>query len=91
MEGTFVYPDGTDLPSVTKVAVRNAFCGVPEAAMRRMVGENAIDVFGLDRATLQRIANEIDALTVAEIAAPIDQTPPVASTQAFRNGPGPWW
>ena len=31
LEGTFVYPDGRDMPSVTRLALRNTFCGVPPA------------------------------------------------------------
>ena len=49
LEGTFVYPEGRDMPSVTRLALRNTFCGVPPEETLRMVGQNAIDVYGLDR------------------------------------------
>ena len=44
LEGTFVYPDGRDMPSVTRLSLRNTFCDVPAAAARRMVGEAQIDL-----------------------------------------------
>ena len=61
LEGTFVYPDGRDMPSVTRLSLRNTFCDVPAAATRRMVGENAIEIFNLDADALQTIARQIDA------------------------------
>ena len=90
VEGTFVNPEGRDMPSVTRLALRNTFCDVAPDRMRRMVGGNLIDVFDLDRDALQRIASEIDAPTAAEIAEPIDAVPAGASTHAFRSGNGPW-
>src|SRR3954471_10237426 len=38
LEGTFVYRDDDELPSVTRLALRNTFCGVATAETRRMVG-----------------------------------------------------
>ena len=37
-----------DMPSVTRLALRNTFCDVPPAETLRMVGQNAIDVYDLD-------------------------------------------
>ena len=50
LEGTFVYPDGSGDTSVTRLALRNTFCDVPAASTARMVGGNAVEVFGLDSA-----------------------------------------
>src|SRR5436190_163629 len=47
-ESTFVHRDVRDMPSVTKLALRNTFCAVPAAKTRRMIGQNAISVYGLD-------------------------------------------
>ena len=90
LEGTFVYPDGRDMPSVTRLALRNTFCDVPPAETLRMVGENAIDVYDLDGDALRGIAAEIGAPTLEELATPIDAVPDGASVTAFRSGAGGW-
>ena len=54
VEGTFVHPDGAAMPSVTRLALRNTFCNIPPEHTRRMIGENAIDVYDLDRACARR-------------------------------------
>ncbi len=90
LEGTFVYPEGQDMPSVTRLALRNTFCDVPPEATARMVGQNAIDVYGLDGDALRAIAAEIGAPTLEELATPIDEVPEGASVTAFRSGAGGW-
>ena len=55
-----------------------------------MVGQNAIDVYGLDADALARIAAEIGAPTLDELATPIDEVPDGASVTAFRSGAGGW-
>ena len=90
LEGTFVYHEGRDIPSVTKASLRNTFCDVPAAQTLRMVGQNAIDLYDLDAAALQRIARAIGAPTLAEIGTPIDAVPAGASHTAFRSGSGGW-
>ena len=52
-ESTFVHPDVRDMPSVTRLALRNTFCHVPAAKTRRMIGENAIGVYNLDAVALR--------------------------------------
>ena len=90
LEGTFVYPDGRDMPSVTRLRSANTFCDVPAAETRRMVGENAIEIYNLDADALQTIAREIDAPTIEELGTPIDAVPEGASVTAFRSGAGGW-
>jgi predicted TIM-barrel fold metal-dependent hydrolase len=90
LEGTFVYPDGADLPSVTRLSLRNTFSGVPADKTRRMVGQNAIDVYNLDATALQTIAHQINSPTAAELATPIEAVPEGASLTAFRSGAGGW-
>jgi predicted TIM-barrel fold metal-dependent hydrolase len=90
IEGTFVYPDGTDLPSVTKLALRNTFCKIAPDKAALMVGGNAIEVFNLDVAALESIAAEIGALTPAELATPIDAIPERGAPTAFRTGTDAW-
>ncbi len=70
---------GTDYPHVestwpdTIVSLRNTFAGVPEHEIRAIVGENAVDVYGLDGARLRTIADRIGP-TAAEIARPVDES-----------------
>jgi predicted TIM-barrel fold metal-dependent hydrolase len=90
LEGTFVSPEGRAVESVTRLALRNTFCDVPAAETARMVGGNAIDVYGLDADALRMIARDIDAPTLDELATPIDAVPAGASVTAFRAGAGSW-
>jgi predicted TIM-barrel fold metal-dependent hydrolase len=89
VEGTFVNPDGSGMPSVTRLALRNTFNDVPMDTVSAMVGGTAIDVFGLDRAALQKIADDIGP-TREELARPIDAVPAGASLHAFRSGDTAW-
>ena len=90
LEGTFVYPDGGDTPSVTKLALRNTFSSIAPEKTLRMVGGNAIDVYDLDATALGTIARDIGAPTLDELATPIDAVPEGASVTAFRSGAGGW-
>jgi predicted TIM-barrel fold metal-dependent hydrolase len=90
LEGTFVYQEGRDAPSVTRASLRNTFSSVPEAQIRRMVGENAIDIYHLDARALAGIARHIGAPTIEELGTPIDAVPEGASATAFRSGAGGW-
>jgi predicted TIM-barrel fold metal-dependent hydrolase len=90
LEGTFVYREGRDMPSVTRLALRNTFCGIPRAETLRMVGQNAIEIYNLDARRLQATAAEIGAPTLDELATPIDRVPEGASVTAFRSGAGGW-
>jgi predicted TIM-barrel fold metal-dependent hydrolase len=90
LEGTYVNPEGQDVPSVTRLALRNTFCHVSAAETERMVGGNAVDVYGLDAGALRAIARDIDAPTLDELATPIDAVPEHASVTAFRAGAGSW-
>jgi predicted TIM-barrel fold metal-dependent hydrolase len=90
LEGTFVNPESRDMPSVTRLALRNTFCDIDPEATLRMVGGNAIDLYGLDAAALQAVARDIGAPTLDELATPIDAVPEGASITAFRSGVGGW-
>lgn len=90
LEGTFVNPDGRDTPSVTKLALRNTFCGVDPDTTSRMVGGTAVDVYNLDAGALRAIASQVGAPTLDDLATPIDAVPEGASVTAFRSGAGGW-
>lgn len=85
VEGTFVYPNGGDMPSVTRLSLRNTFHAIPADQTRWMLGENACDVFGLDRSALEIVAKEIGAPTLTELSRPIEVVPEGASHLAFRS------
>ena len=85
-----MFETGRDMPSVTRLALRNTFCDVPAAETRRMVGENAIDVYNLDAVALQTIAARSTRRRSTELATPIDAVPEGASVTAFRSGAGGW-
>lgn len=90
LEGTFVYREDSNDPSITRMALRHTFSNVAPEQTARMVGENAVDVYNLDRKALRSIAADIGAPTFDEIATPIDEIPAGASVTAFRSGEGGW-
>jgi predicted TIM-barrel fold metal-dependent hydrolase len=67
VEGTLTNPTG---PSTTRVAIQLSFAGIPERWARRMLGENAIDVYGLDGEALTKVAERISGPTPTELASP---------------------
>jgi hypothetical protein len=76
---------------VGRQALRYTFAGLPEADVRRMLGENAIRVYGLDGAALQQVARRIAAPSFDDINRPLDAVPTTAHAHslAFR-ALGPW-
>jgi predicted TIM-barrel fold metal-dependent hydrolase len=90
VEGTYLYQSDPSMPSVTRLSLRNTFCDLAPADIRAMVGGNAIDAYGLDRAGLQAIADRIDAPTIDELTTPIDAVPEGASLHAFRSSDTGW-
>jgi predicted TIM-barrel fold metal-dependent hydrolase len=90
LEGTFVNPEGRDVASVTRQSLRHTFCNTSPEDTVRMVGGNAIEIYGLDADALQAVAHEIGAPTLEELSTPIDAIPEGASVTAFRSGAGGW-
>ena len=88
-EGTWQMPDEGDTRSITKLSMRAAFAGVDEPSVRKMAGENAMRVYGLDPHALAVVASRIGAPTIDELTRPIDAVPAGASPFAFRTF-GPW-
>jgi hypothetical protein len=88
-EGTWQYQDDPGATPMTRLALRHTFAGVPSPDVRRMVGENAVAVYGLDPDALRTIARAIAAPTVDELAHPIDRVPDDGGFMAFRTV-GPW-
>ena len=91
LEGTFVYPEGRVMPSVTRLSLRNTFCDVPPVATLRMVGQERHRRLRPRRRRARRPSpREIDAPTLDDLATPIDEVPEGASVTAFRSGAGGW-
>ena len=82
------YPHAEGTWPHTREAMQFTFHDIDPKYTRQYLGDTAIDVYGLDRAALEKIAAEIGP-TVAEIATPC--TPPedeAVGLYAFRTGPG---
>ena len=89
LEGTWKQPEDDAEPAVTRLALRNTFHEVPADATRRMIGENAVRVYGLDVDALHAVAGRIGAPTLRELSQPVVSIPSGASPQAFRSS-GAW-
>lgn len=64
------YPHYEGCYGNTQLCLRQTFAGMPTDEVARILGENAIDVFGLDRAPLRRLADRIGPL-VDEVDQPL--------------------
>ncbi|CAB4777200.1 MAG: amidohydrolase family protein [Actinobacteria bacterium] len=88
-EGTWQLPESGDAESIGLMSMRAAFAGIGEAEVRKMAGENAMRVYGLDPVALASVAERIGAPTVAELTRPLEAIPAGGSPFAFRTF-GPW-
>ncbi|MBV9661084.1 MAG: amidohydrolase [Acidimicrobiales bacterium] len=68
----------------TLPAMRHTFATLPVAPVRRYLGENAIDVFGLDRAELTKLASQIGP-KVDDVAVEFEPPPEMVRGFAFRQ------
>jgi predicted TIM-barrel fold metal-dependent hydrolase len=89
VEGTYLYPFDWQDESMTRLALRFTFAGVPHNQVRAMAGENAARVYGLDLDKLRKTAARIGAPTFAELDRPVETIPEHAGILAFREI-GPW-
>lgn len=80
----FPHPEST-WPN-TRDWLRNAFEGVPEDEVRKILGENAIRFFGLDRDRLAAIAKRIGPRIEAIIGAGSDVRPDLLANFDQRGG-----
>jgi hypothetical protein len=67
------YPHLEGAAPVHREIVANIFGGMPEDDIRRMLGGNAIDLWGFDEAQLQAVADRVGP-TVADLATRLDLT-----------------
>jgi predicted TIM-barrel fold metal-dependent hydrolase len=64
------YPHAEGTWPYTKHSVRMLMEGIPEQAARQMLGLNAVDVFGLDAAKIQTVADRVGP-TIEEVMTPL--------------------
>jgi predicted TIM-barrel fold metal-dependent hydrolase len=74
-EGTFRFQPDPDETPITHLSLRNTYAGLPGDAVRNMLGENAIRVYGFDRDKLQAVAARINAPTLRTLSEPIEEIP----------------
>jgi hypothetical protein len=91
VEGTWQLPGGDEEEPQTHLALRDTFADIPIDKVRRMAGLNAVDVYSLDAAKLQQVANRICAPSPDEMAMPLPDSdvPEVHGMFVFRKI-GPW-
>lgn len=89
IEGTWRPRRSSGEESVTKLSLRHAFSGVPVRETRKMVGTNALSVYGLDAAYLSAVAGSIAAVTEKELQQPPSVLPDVDDSNAFIGQAGP--
>ena len=79
----YPHPEGT-WPR-TNLSLRNTFAAIPESDVRLILGENALPVYGLDRAEMRQIADRIGP-TQEEISRPVaEEELPAHRGRAFRE------
>jgi predicted TIM-barrel fold metal-dependent hydrolase len=74
-EGTYHYTPDPEATPVTHLAMRNTYSGLPAEPVRKMLGANAVEVYGFDAGALQQVADCINAPTLEELSHPIDERP----------------
>ncbi|WP_430542578.1 amidohydrolase family protein [Streptomyces iconiensis] len=79
------YPHDEGTRPYSREALRAAFSGVPAGEVAAMVGGNAARLYGFDLAALAAVAARVGP-TVAEVAQPLAEPPPDATSPAFAPG-----
>jgi predicted TIM-barrel fold metal-dependent hydrolase len=87
IEGTFVVTDDDDpVTNPGRLSMRYGYAKAPATEIRKMVSDNAIDFYKLDREKLTAIARKMKApLTLRELTTPIAAIPPNGGMLAFRQ------
>ena len=82
------YPHLEGAAPVHRLVLRHVFGGMPEPDLRRVLGQNAIDLWGFDAALLQEAADRVGP-TVDDLAQPVsfDQIPETFSWSLARPVP----
>jgi predicted TIM-barrel fold metal-dependent hydrolase len=82
------YPHLEGAAPVHRLVMRHVLGGLPEADLRRILGQNAIDLWGFDATRLQTVADRVGP-TVEDLSTPIalDEIPPTFSWSLSRPVP----
>ncbi|MGH9030409.1 MAG: amidohydrolase family protein, partial [Acidimicrobiales bacterium] len=89
-EGTWLYSEDPEEVPVTRLSLAQTFHGLPEAAVRAMVGANAIDCYRLDEAALGAVAERVGPSLAELTTSPdLDQIPERYQGYGFRTR-GAW-
>jgi predicted TIM-barrel fold metal-dependent hydrolase len=82
------YPHLEGAAPVHRLVLRQVFGGLPEEDLRRILGLNAVDVFGFDRAQLEAVAVRVGP-TVADLSTTVsmDEIPKTFSWSLARPVP----
>jgi predicted TIM-barrel fold metal-dependent hydrolase len=82
------YPHLEGAAPVHRLVMRHVLGGLPEADLRRILGQNAIDLWGFDATRLQAVADRVGP-TVEDLSTPIalDEIPPTFSWSLSRPVP----
>jgi predicted TIM-barrel fold metal-dependent hydrolase len=89
-EGTWQYRENDDDESMTKLALRHTFAGIPSENVQGILRDNMVRAYPrLDAQAIEKVAQRIHALSLAELQVPIDAVPDDGGFMAFRTS-GPW-
>jgi predicted TIM-barrel fold metal-dependent hydrolase len=90
-EGVWQYQAPGDETNTARLSMRYCFSSIPPAAIRAMLSDNGVKLYGLDAEALQKVADRIGAPTLQELETPIDTIPASKHlwSLAFRRI-GPW-
>jgi hypothetical protein len=82
------YPHIEGAAPIHRQVLRHVFGGLPEGELRRILGGNAVDLWGFDGDLLQGVADRVGP-TVADLATqmPLDEIPETFSWSLARPVP----
>ena len=83
-EGTWRRPAEGETPQ-SQLSLRYTYWDKPIDKVLHMIGLNGVEVYGLDGEELHKVAQRINAPTVAEVQTPIDAIPEGHGMWAFRQ------
>ena len=88
-EGSYQHPVSDDEEPMTTLGLRSAFAATPPAIARDIIGETAVEVYGLDREKLLAVAKRINAPTLRHVGTPLESIPEVWKFMARTQLPWP--
>ncbi|ORW32735.1 hypothetical protein AWB91_09600 [Mycobacterium paraense] len=83
-EGSWQYPRSDDEVPITHLHLRDSFAAVPADKAAGMIGVNAANVYGMDVAKLQEVANRINSLTFQQLSVPYEDPVEDVLTRSAR-------